>query len=352
MTSSANVEARPHQPAAPSAAVRILIAVAAAVAVGGFALALFPRKPEHIADFDHVLYGAKVLLRGDNPYLFVGPGRELDVPFPLYYPVPALLLVSPLTKLSVLWSRVVFLACATGLMAYGTTREGYHRLAALASGSFLSACLLVQWSPLLTAAWFLPVLGAVLIVKPNVGLAIGLAWPARRTIMWAIAGGIALIAMSFIVRPSWLGEWLAVVRHAEHKRPFMFYPGGVLMLLGVLRWRRPEGRLLALLAVIPQTPGLYDTLLVFAIPATLNEACVLALLSHAARWALLPTASYPVFQDVADETAIMSIALVYLPAVILVLRRPNEGAMPAVVERLAARLPARLRGTPEVVGSR
>ena len=116
------------------------------------------------------------------------------------------------------------------------------------------------------------------------------------------------------------------------------------MLLGLLRWRRPEGRLLALLAVIPQTPGLYDTLLLFAIPATLNEACVLALLSHAARWVLLPTAAYPVFQEVADETAVVSIMLVYLPALIMLLRRPNEGTIPPFVEPFAARLPQFLRG--------
>ena len=335
---------RSRAPTAPGLAVRLAIAVTAAVAVGGFTLALFLRKPEHIADFDHVLYGARVLLRGDNPYLAVGPGRELDVPFPLYYPAPALILAAPLTLLSVLWARIVFIALATGTLAYGLTRDGYHRLPALASGAFLSACLLVQWSPLLSAAWFLPPLAALLIVKPNLGLAMAGAWPSRRTLVWTSLGGIALLAASFAVRPTWLAEWLDVIRHAEHKRPFMFYRGGALLLLALLRWRRPEGRLVALLAVIPQTPGLYDTLLLFAIPATLNEACLLALLSHGARWVLLPTATYPVFQDVADETARVSIVLVYLPALIMLLRRPNEGTLPPRVERLARRLPRFLRG--------
>jgi hypothetical protein len=35
----------------------------------------------------------------------------------------------------------------------------------------------------------------------------------------------------------------------------------------------------------------------------------------------------------------------YLPALIIVLRRPNVGAMPAIIERAVRYLPERLRGT-------
>jgi hypothetical protein len=52
------------------------------------------------------------------------------------------------------------------------------------------------------------------------------------------------------------------LRESIHVAPVL-RPGGWLLLLALIRWRTPEGRLLAALACVPQTGGLYDTLPLF-----------------------------------------------------------------------------------------
>src|SRR5439155_104266 len=59
-------------------------------------------------------------------------------------------------------------------------------------------------------------------------------------------------------------------------------PGGFLMPAALLRWRRPEGRLLAALCCVPHVTTLYETLPLFLVPANRYQAYLLLALSYVA----------------------------------------------------------------------
>ena len=106
--------------------------------------------------------------------------------------------------------------------------------------------------------------------------------------------------------------------------------GGVLVLLVLLRWRRSEAWLVLLVSLMPATSGWYNALVIFTIAATYREACVLSLVSTlgviGGRYALLLLGP---IGDINRFVGAVMIATIYLPAVVVVLRRPNEGEVPA-----------------------
>ena len=67
--------------------------------------------------------------------------------------------------------------------------------------------------------------------------------------------------------------------------PIAARPGGFLLFLALIRWRKPEARLLAAMACVPQTLGLYETLPLFLIPRTRWQGYALAGLSYLAAFA-------------------------------------------------------------------
>jgi hypothetical protein len=317
----------------PGAAPPLRARVAVALALGALAAALVAtRSAAHVSDFDPVWAGARALRAGANPYAAVGPGRDFYWPWGLYYPLPALLLALPFSFLTVVAARATFFGLSSALLAFAVTREGYHRLPLFASGAMMAAAGVVQWSPLVTAAALLPWLGAALVVKPNLGGTLWLAYPSRR----AAVGVALLLLVSLAVRPSWVAEWLAVIGSDRHMRPPLLSWAGPPLLLAVLRWRRPEARLLLLLACVPQTVALYDTLPLFLIPATWLECAALALLTHVAQLATLRLGPFASFDDFSRVASQVNVALVFLPCLVIVLRRPNTGELPSWFDAVAA----------------
>jgi hypothetical protein len=259
----------------------------------------------------------------------------------LYYPLPAILIASPLGLIPLIAARVTFAAISAGSLAYALSRDGYARLLSLLSISFVTAVELVQWSPLLTAGMLLPALAWTAVAKPNLGAAMGAYWSSWRTVIVMAGGSAALIAISFLVQPNWATEWWANVRSAPHFVAPILRPGGILLLVVLAKWRRPEARLLAALACVPQTPTFYDHVFVFVVPRTTRETLVLVVLTFAVYFAVAFHAPFTSFQQWGDFVAAATILFVYAPAAIMVLRRPNEGVAPRVLEWLAARvLPA------------
>jgi hypothetical protein len=112
----------------------------------------------------------------------------------------------------------------------------------------------------------------------------------------------------------------------------------VLLLLALLRWRRPEARWLAMTACIPGTPGPQEALAFFAYQLSFRQILVLGLLSHAAMWAAFPARQHGDFYSYVGVAAIANIAFIYVPMLVIVLRRPNEGQVPEFVSRLFLRL--------------
>ncbi|HET6347114.1 MAG TPA: hypothetical protein VFH51_19425, partial [Myxococcota bacterium] len=116
--------------------------------------------------------------------------------------------------------------------------------------------------------------------------------------------------------------WQATVARLHHT-PHAMRPGGFLLLLALLRWRRPEGRLLAALALVPQTTALYETLPLGLIAGNRPQAAAFAAVTVAAHLLYLagPQGPWPVG---AEYQWWVMLFLIYLPALVIVLRLPNS----------------------------
>jgi hypothetical protein len=253
-----------------------------ALAVGALAAAEIWVKTAHsgaVSDFDLVWHAARVLAQGANPYEMIGPERPIYFGWPLYYPLPAILVVSPLAAVPIHLARSLFVGAAVGSFVYASTRDGAARLALLASVPMLHAVQLAQWSPLLSAMYFLPGLAWLSVAKPNIGLALLAASPSGKAVRIAAAGGGLLVLLRLRAPSGWVGYWLDAIRDAPHIAAPVTRAGGPLLLLALLRWRRPEARLLAALACVPQTPCFYEALPVLLVASGLREVLALVLLS-------------------------------------------------------------------------
>jgi hypothetical protein len=251
--------------------------------------------------------------------------------------------------LSLSAAAIVWAGLGAALLAYAVTARGLWPLAAFLSWPAILAISLQQWALVLAAAACLPLLGGLLIAKPTVGAALA---AMRLDIRWwraAFIGGAIVLAISLWLVPTWPRDWWAALHQplgpaggAPDIRGIYFQPVrapfGFLLLAVLARWRRPEARLLAAMACVPHVPMGYEyAAVMFLVPGTLAECLTLALLSwgHAIiykAWALQPTV-----HDTFARAVQLSTWLIMAPAVLLVLRRPNEGETPAWLERVVAR---------------
>ena len=301
---------------------------------------------EHKTDLAPLYWSARALLDGANPYSAVGPqGTYYQLAWPQVYPLPAILLVLPFVALPHTLAVVLFSGVSAALLAYAVARDGYRRLPLFLSTSLVVATMLGQWSPLLTAAALMPTMGFLLVAKPTIGLALFLYRPSVR----AAVGVALLVGVSLAVMPTWPLEWLERIRtHSERMIPPVTTFVGPLLLLGITRWKRPEARLFLALTFIPQTLTEYELLPLFLIAATLPEALVLAALTWLSFQLQLATLEPGVSFHVRHLLmADMNVGLVYVAALIMLLRRPNEGDSPALLAA-AWTMIRRLRPIPKV----
>ena len=278
-------------------------------------------------DFGLAWFGARSVLHGVNPYPLVGPGRVFDWDWAeLLYPVPAMLLAAPLSWLPQIVAAAVFVWISSFLLAFAVTKDDWNRLFIFPSSAFIVAVRAAQWSPLLSAAFCLPALGFVLCAKPNIGAAMLAASDSPRIWKSALIGGVVTLVLSFIVFPSWIGEWLKMVSQSHVLIPAARPLGFLVPLLALLRWKRSESRLIAALALVPQTGSWYEALPLLLVGQSRREVQVLSLLSSVG-FLLIPTIIHGQPEDQFNrEVMSLMIAFAYLPAVIVVLRKPNEGA--------------------------
>jgi hypothetical protein len=279
----------------------------------------------HPSDFAQVWYGARALLAGDNPYDVVGPGRPFEWPFPLLYPVTALITAIPFAAIPLRFANVLWAACGAVMLAWAISGERLWtpRLWVFASWSYFAAVHLAQWSPLLTAAAFLPWAGFVLAAKPTLGAAVFLAYPSRR----ALVSALVLVFASIAVFPYWPFLWMRTLHGTSHmSAPVMHLSaGGPLILLSLLKWRRPEARLLAALACVPQTTLIYEAVPLFLVVNRWYEGLALSVLTFVAgAWPVPPQSSdYNLSLWATGDVMVLSL---YLPCVVFVLTRPNQHA--------------------------
>ena len=326
----------------PTRRQRILVALCvAAVAMAGLAWQAHVRGHGR-TDFSLIWFGARAILAGQNPYELVGPGLQFDWVYPLLYPGTALVTGIPFVWLSENAASVAFVGLSSLLFSYGITRGSWHLLPLFASEAFRQSVMAAQWSLILTAALFLPWLAALVAVKPQAGIPV-VASTATQGLRAAAIGGLALLLISLVLMPSWPMEWLTLVRGpVDHMRPRVLTAGGVLVLLLLTRWRRPEAWLIITLACLPQTLASYNLLMLLTVACTFKQAGALVLISTAGGYAdpYLISAEHTA-EELHRFLANVEVATAYLPATLIVLRRPNSGDGPAWLAGLTGQFATR-----------
>ncbi|MGH7629745.1 MAG: hypothetical protein ACREOF_10275 [Gemmatimonadales bacterium] len=299
----------------PSRRARLACAIGAGIAAAAYVLTFYRHQsPLSVSDFDAIWTAARALRAGHDPYAAV---PSPPWPWDLQYPLPAVLVALPFSLLPLALARAAFMGVGAALLAYGLTRRALWPLIMLASGQFFWALQSVQWTPLFAAAVLIPALRVLWTVKPTTGLALFVAYPNRRTVI----GGLVLLALAFGAWPGWLGDWLAAAGRAPHG-PSVLKPGGVILLLALLRWRLPEARQLAVLACLPTSPHLYEGLPLLLSARSRRELLALAVCGGLglAVSALAPPAVGPNHGLIPWMIVFVSS---YLPALVVVLRHRN-----------------------------
>lgn len=301
--------------------------LAVALLLGGLAAFVAWDHAAHVVaqrDFTQLWFAARAILNGQNPYGLIGPGLAYDWSYPLLYPLTAAIVAVPVAPLPQAVANGVFAGVGAAAFAWALTRHGWGPLLGFFSGSMLVAMEVVQWSPLFAAALAFPALGVVLAAKPTIGAAIFAARPSR----WAIGGGLVLSCLAFVADPGWVGHWVDAIHRSptSHLTLPVQQPGGFLILLALLRWRRWEARLLVVLACVPQTMMPYETVPLFLIATAWHEALLLSALSWGALVWLAGRVPTDDFLRFVAASAPVMVWTIYFPCVVMVLRRPNVAA--------------------------
>jgi hypothetical protein len=312
---------------APRISRRVLVSLAIGLVSGAYWYYASWANPTGVSDFDQLWAGARALLDGANPYAVVranAPGPVGPFEYNLYYPLPALLVVTPLALLPIVAARAAFCAISFGLLAFLLTRRAWYPLAGLASGAGLMTLTLAQWSGFTAAAVLAPALSVVAATKPNAHIAVFASYRQWRAVLVSAATGVIFFVIAFVVRPGWVGEWLGAINRDPNLRPIGFHPLGWLLLLALFRWRRQASRWILVACFLPGTPVVYNALPLFAYRWSFRTTLILALLSHAAMWPpLLVSGRAGGFAGYAAVSVPSLLLLLYLPAVVFLLREPN-----------------------------
>jgi hypothetical protein len=303
----------------PTPRARLLVALGLAFGLTPlFAVVYRQVAPATPTDIVQHWLAARALWQGENPYAAVeGWGWG----YPYLYPLPAALVALPLAPLPMAVARLVFAGLSVAVLAYALTAVSWWPLLWIASGPSLQAFGAAQWSPVFTAAVTLPALRGLWIVKPNAGLALAAGYGVGRR---GLLVATILLLVSLAWRWQWPLEWWQGLQ-PEHPQivPPILRPGGLLLLLALFRWRRPEARFLAVLACVPQTGALYELVPLGLIPRTLREMIFLTASSQMALLLLHPNSDYPSLAASFTSAWPKVLVLIYIPALMIVLTRPN-----------------------------
>ena len=281
----------------------------------------------NFSDFDQLWIASRALFARQDPYVVV---PHYGYQRPLYYPLPAVVVAMPFSFAPMAIAHALFVGVGTAAFAYALTAFSWWPLLGVFGFTAVNALELGQWSLLASGIAGLPWLGWLAVVKPTTAGAVALAFtPATirgRAFVVNVAVALLLVVVSFLILPTWLESWRNAIGGASHFFSPIRHPIGWILALALLRWRRPEARMLFLLACAPQSMALYEATPLALIAQTRMEALVLVIGGAIARVMLQRMEQFATLADALHANAPILLLCLYVPALIIILRRPNESA--------------------------
>jgi hypothetical protein len=286
---------------------RILVSLLIGAASAVFCWQLLDHFHQQAADFQWAIRAARYAMAGKNPY---------DTPLE-QYPITAALFAIPFLRLPPSLAAASFFGISSALLAFGLTRQGYTQLIVFIAYPYWAAILTAQWSPLIMASAFFPLLLPATMAKPQIGLPVALTHLSRTgigaCILWAL--------LSLALMPQWPRLWLGQWGHYAHFMPLVVGPGPLLA-LALLRYRQRDSWFLLLMSIMPQR-WFFDALLLWLIPRSQRELLLTALFSWGAgvwRWYHSPSSFVQVGR--------WAVVFLYLPMLLVILFRSQEANAP------------------------
>ncbi len=283
------------------------------MASGIFCWAFLKHFDQQAGDFVRAIWAAQDLLAGRNPYAR---------PFQLY-PLTAAVFAFPFLRLALPVAGGIFYGLSSGLLAFGISQQGYHRLLVFLAYPYWSGLMTAQWPTLILASAFLPLLLPACLAKPQVGLPVFLTRASR----WGLAASAALLAVSLALMPTWPLAWIH--NFANYPRYFpLFVIPGPLIALALLRRRDPDARFLLLCAIMPER-YFYDAFTLWCIPKSRRETVWTVFFSWIPgiwRWHYFPH-SY-------EQIGVWEVLFMYFPMLVVILLRPDSGGRRAKKEKI------------------
>jgi hypothetical protein len=289
---------------------RLLVAVTVGIISGAYCWFLLNRTHRGAGDFSWAIWAAQDLLAHRNPY---------DRPVQLY-PLPSALFGLPFVWMRPDVAAGIFYGISSGLLAFGLSRYGYHRLLVFLAYPYWAALLEAQWTPLILAGAFFSALLPAALAKPQLGIPIIATFPTRRGLLACAV----VIAFSFLIMPDWPRHWFAHFGEYSRFIPLLVFPGPLLA-LALLRFRDRDARLLVLAAIMPQR-WFYDAFLLWCIPKSRREIVWTSCISWVAgiwSWFRQPSSF--------TQVGRWMVLFFYLPMLVLILARArtdNTSATP------------------------
>jgi hypothetical protein len=298
---------------------RIVVSSAIGLASGLFCWFLMKHFHQDAADLRWAIHAARRLLARQNPY---------DTPLE-QYPLTAAIFALPLVRLQPEVAAGIFYGVSSALLAFGLTRHGYERLLIFLAYPYWAGILTVQWSVIITASAFFPLLLPVTMAKPQIGLPVLLTHTSRRGILACVA----LAALSLVLMPKWPLLWFGQLGNYQHFIPLLVLPFGPLLLLALLRYRDRNAILLVLAALMPQR-WFFDSFILWLIPKSRREILATAFFSWGVgiwRWYDVP--------HTMQQVGRWSVLGLYLPMLVIVLIRARQQFAANSTGRPGAKLP-------------
>jgi len=279
---------------------RIAVSMAIGVGSGVYCWFLLMRFHLGAGDFNWAVWAAQDLLAHRNPY-----ARPMQL-----YPLTCAVFGLPFAWMRPEAAGGAFYGISSALLALGLSRHGYRRLLVFLAYPYWAGIIEAQWTPLIMASAFFPLLLPATLAKPQLGLPVALTTPTRRGVLACTV----LITLSLLVMPGWPWLWAGHFYLYNRFVPLLIVPGPLLA-LALLRYRDRDALLLLLAALMPQR-WFYDTFILWLIPKTRREMIWTIFFSWGAglyRWHHAPH-SYV-------EVGRWTVLFMYLPMLAVVLLR-------------------------------